>query len=499
MEPAPAQPLADLRRGQHACCLYDQAPRALAAVAPFVAAGLAAGERCVYVLGDHPAGDVEAAIAAAGVEVARERERGALVLVDRWEVAFPDGRFDPAAMIVYVRAGITGALAAGFSGLRVVAEMSWALQMGVEHNRLIHYEALGNALYPDQPLVAVCLYDRSRFPAAVCQNALRVHPFVAVDDTTYPNLYYEMPEVGPDGSGADDRVEWMLAQLRKLGEAERQQRELLVARAARREAEVALEARDELLATLAHELRTPLAAMRGRVEVSLQSIAGGLPEDPALLRRQLEGMARQVRKQARLIEQVMTAAQTSSGALPLDRRPCDLAELVEEAVAAAGATAPKHRFEVRTEGLAPLQADPLRLEQVLTNLLDNAVKFSPAGSRIEVEVAAEGDAVVLAVSDQGPGVPAAQRERIFDRYVSVDPEGRGLGLGLYVSREIVRRHGGELTVEPASGGGSRFVARLPAAAAGEAARSRTGSGRAAKGEPAAGPALAAPGPPARSY
>lgn len=453
--------IAELHRGQHACLLYDQGSEAVTAVAPFLAAGLAAGERCVYVLGDHSAEDVEAALAAAGVDAAGDRRRGALVLVDRWQVSFPDGRFDPAAMIVYVRSGIADSQAAGFSGLRVVAEMSWALQMGVEDHRLIHYEALGNDLYPDQPLVSVCLYDRSKFPAAVCQDALRVHPVVAVDGCAYPNLYFDLPEALADGAGAGERVEWMMGQLRRLAEADRERAELLEAQAAHQEAEAAVRARDELLATLAHELRTPLGAMLAQVQASLVSIGRNGHQGDGRLRSSLEMIGRQAKKQAKLIEQVMAAAQTSSGDLPVELEPCDLAALAEDAVEAARATSPDHTFSLGVRACPPLRADPVRLEQVLTNLLDNAAKFSPPGSRVEVEIGTEDGRALLAVRDHGAGVPPERREQIFERYQRGEGSSGGLGLGLYVSREIVRRHGGELVVEPAPGGGSRFVARLP--------------------------------------
>ncbi len=152
----------ELQRGQHACLIYDERDEPLEIVAPFVAAGLEAGERCVYVVGEHDPVRIESSLSDIGIDVALQVERGALVLVSRWEVSFPNGEFDPTAMIAYVHQTIAQALAEGFTGVRVIAEMTWALQMGVGVNKLIHYEAIGNHLYPGEPLVAVCMYDRSR-------------------------------------------------------------------------------------------------------------------------------------------------------------------------------------------------------------------------------------------------------------------------------------------------------------------------------------------------
>lgn len=450
-----------IRRGQHACLLYDKHDDPLALVAPFAAAGLEAGERCVYVVGEHEPAHIERGLTALGLDVARLRERGALVLMSRWEVSFPDGEFDPAAMIAYVRRGITQSLEDGFSGLRVVAEMTWALQLGVDANKLIHYEALGNHLYPDEPLVAVCMYNRSRFPAAVCHEAIRVHPWVAVGEAAYDNLYYEPPGAVIDGEAADSRVEWMIEQLRRVREAETQRLELAAARAARLEAEAMAQKQDALMSLLAHELRTPLTSMLAYTQASLRKLDREPEMDRDSLRRSLEVVSRQASKQAKLIEQVLDAARLASGQLPLSPVPCELVTLVKEVAELTQASAPGHTIVVRASGQADVVVDPLRLEQVLINLLDNARKYSPAGTRIEVEVASAADAILLAVRDQGSGIPAGEKELIFERFHRLRRDQNGVGLGLHISREIVRRHGGDLVVESPADGGSRFVIRLP--------------------------------------
>jgi signal transduction histidine kinase len=452
-----------IRRGQHACLLYDGKDDPLATVAPFVAAGLEARERCLYVVGEQDPERIQRSLEAVGIDVAGRLASGALVLVSHWEVSFPEGEFDPAAMIGFVRQAITQCLKDGFTGLRVVAEMTWALRMGVGANRLIHYEALGNHLYPDEPLVAVCMYDRSRFPAAVCRDAIRVHPWVSAGGAAYENLYYEPPEAVMNGMAAEARVDWMLAQLERMRQAEAQRLELLSARIARAEAEAEARSRDALLSTLAHELRTPLTSMLMYTQTALRGMDRTPAADANSLRRNLEVVVRQAMRQARLIEQVLSAARLAEGQFLLEPGPCDLAALVQEVAEMTRTVAPEHTVVVRAPDKVDLVADPLRLEQVLVNLLDNARKYSPPGTPIEIGVIPEPDAVVVAVRDHGAGIPAEEHERIFERFRRLRTDQNGLGLGLHISRDIVRKHGGDLQVELPPDGGTRFVVRLPLA------------------------------------
>ncbi|QKT03894.1 MEDS domain-containing protein [Ectothiorhodospiraceae bacterium 2226] len=461
----------DLHRGQHACLLYGEGDDPIQMVAPFLAAGLhRTNERSVFVVGEHGADPVRARLTELGIDVRGAEARGALVLVDRWEVSFPNGSFDPVAMIGYVRQAINDALHAGYDGLRVVAEMTWALQMGVGHNKLIHYEALGNDLYPGEPLVAVCLYDQTRFPAGVCHDALRVHPVVALEDQTYPNLYYEPPQAVIEGTEAAERVQWMVSQLRRQGELERERAALAEERAARAEAEAALAAKDEMLQMLGHELRGPLAGVMGFAEAALVTLRRSAAAQDDQLHSALQGILRQSDKQARLIEHLLDAARLAEGALPIDPEPCDLEALVRDCVDAAQAAAPTHRIRLRAHAAPPTLVDRLRIEQAMTNLLDNAIKFSPSGTAIEVDLVGEQDYVLISVRDYGPGIPPAAREQVFERYKRLHPEKSGLGLGLHLCRAAIRMHGGDIAVHtPEDGRGTRFVIRLPLAPAQPAA------------------------------
>jgi signal transduction histidine kinase len=252
-------------------------------------------------------------------------------------------------------------------------------------------------------------------------------------------------------------------QQRALEEAERARTELLrLEQAARAEAEAAVRVRDEFLSIAAHELKTPITVLRSVAEVALRRMSAGGELAPERLRHLLETVLRQAERLGRLVERLLDTTRISSG-LRLERTRTNLAELAEHAVALIQATTDRHAITLRA---APVEAevDPLRVEQVLVNLLDNAVKFTPGGGAIEVTLrAVEEAAAEIAVRDHGLGIPAEQRERVFERFSQAHAEAHlsGMGLGLFVVRQIVGLHGGSIRVEAPPDGGTRMVVRLP--------------------------------------
>ncbi len=230
-------------------------------------------------------------------------------------------------------------------------------------------------------------------------------------------------------------------------------------------AEQALErARSDFVATASHELRTPIAAVYGAVRTLLRPDLELSPEDTATFLQIIETESDRL---AHLVQQILVAGQIDAGRIRMHARPCDVEPLVESVLASARMRAPEGmQLELRRNGAAPaLAADEDKLRQVLANLVDNAVKYSPDGGTITVEVSAGSASGRIAVHDQGLGIPAGERERIFEKFYRLDPAlTRGIGgsgLGLYISRELVERMRGRLKVEPRDGGGSTFVVELP--------------------------------------
>jgi signal transduction histidine kinase/CheY-like chemotaxis protein len=235
--------------------------------------------------------------------------------------------------------------------------------------------------------------------------------------------------------------------------------ELQKANSGRESAERATRTKDEFLTLLAHELRTPLGAISNCSQALERT---GVATDRAALH---EIIARQVRHVSRLIDDLLDVERVVAGKIRLDRRPLEIAAAVRRAVAmCAGDPAADLRFSVSTEALW-VAADASRIQQVLTNVVGNAMKYTPAGGRISVTVCADGGDAVITVEDTGLGISPTLLPFVFDLYVQDDRTAEhargGLGIGLALVRRLVELHGG--TVSAASGGegsGSTITVRL---------------------------------------
>jgi PAS domain S-box-containing protein len=233
-----------------------------------------------------------------------------------------------------------------------------------------------------------------------------------------------------------------------------------------KQAEAALkaanQAKDEFLAMLGHELRNPLGAIASAA--SLLTVAGGL-EQAAERARAVIG--RQVQHLSRLVDDLLDVSRVTSGKVVLLRRPVDLADLAASAVAGwrAAGRLDRHRVSV-TAAPVWVDADETRIEQVLSNLLSNALKYTPAGGAVTIRVGAEGDTALLQVEDTGVGMPPALVDRVFDLFVqgerTLERAQGGLGIGLTLVKMLVELHGGAVEAQSAGHGrGAVFTVRLP--------------------------------------
>jgi signal transduction histidine kinase len=231
-------------------------------------------------------------------------------------------------------------------------------------------------------------------------------------------------------------------------------------------AQDAIAARDEFLSVAAHELKTPVTSLRGYAQLLLRQLNRGNEIPPERLRGALASIDRQTWRLSALISQLLDTSRIHSGELSVQKSLTDIVDLVAELVEHARTLSDEHEIVVDVQDPLVAEIDSLRIEQVLTNLLENAIKFSPAGGMIRIN-AYESDSgwLRIAVQDSGPGVPETERERIFERFYQIDNAGNanGMGLGLYISRQIVTLHGGTIAVEAPSSGGTRFVIQLPVA------------------------------------
>jgi signal transduction histidine kinase len=261
----------------------------------------------------------------------------------------------------------------------------------------------------------------------------------------------------------------LVRRVRRLAaEAERRRAE---ATAALAESARAADARQRLLRGVTHDVKNPLGAARGYADLLVMGVKGPLNADQEKL---VAGMERSINGALAIISDLLDLSRADSGAMQIERVPADLAEIARQAVDDHRAAAQAVGHEITFAGKADRAAvitDPLRVRQVLDNLISNAIKYTPAPGRITVQ--AEPNApdapfarrsVALRVTDNGPGIPAEQRERIFDEFTRLDDHGaaQGHGLGLAIARRMSRVLGGELALADRDGAGSTFVLWLPA-------------------------------------
>lgn len=290
------------------------------------------------------------------------------------------------------------------------------------------------------------VWERSLATRTPHENEFRVK----AADGKYRNvLARAVPVLGPDG-----KVREWVGTLTDITGKKRAEREM----------EEANQRKDEFLAMLAHELRNPLAPIRNAIEIIRSS-----KSDPERIDWTCEIMERQVHHMSRMLDDLLDVSRITRGQIQLFRQTSDLNILVHRSLDATRTVIEKKELTLETEyapGAVPVSADITRVEQVTTNLLNNAVKFTPAGGKISVSVARDGDSAVLRVRDTGRGIAPELLPHVFDLFTQGDrslarSEG-GMGIGLTLVQSLVRMHGGSVEVRSEGPGrGSEFTVRLP--------------------------------------
>lgn len=259
-------------------------------------------------------------------------------------------------------------------------------------------------------------------------------------------------------------LEWVcfVLDLTAQKRSEREREELLAAeKDARARAEAALQAKEDFLATVSHELRGPLTSINGWVQLLEQGA------DAELTTLALQSMRKSIGTQIRMVDDLLDAVRLARGTMNLELELLDFASVVDDGVAATrpAAAAAELSMTCRASAGALVRGDRARLLQVVTNLVTNAVKFTPAGGSIDINLTVEGDQVILSVKDTGIGIEPEFHARLFERFTQSSPRTiKGLGLGLAIVRDIVERHGGSVSAaSEGRGKGAEFFIRLPLA------------------------------------
>jgi signal transduction histidine kinase len=225
----------------------------------------------------------------------------------------------------------------------------------------------------------------------------------------------------------------------------------------------AVAARDAFSSVAAHELKTPITGLRAYVQLLLKDVQHDREIPPPRLASALLAIELQTSKLSRLVARLLDSAQIDAGKLRIDPKNTDLVQLVQSALAQHSG-GPDHTVLFDSPGSLEAEVDAIRFEQVVSHLLDNAIKYSPHGGSVIVGLSqTDPGGIELSVTDQGVGIPPDQRSHVFDRFHQAHGERHlsGLGLGLYVAREIVELHGGSVRIEEPEHAGSRFVVSLP--------------------------------------
>ncbi|MBI2820439.1 MAG: PAS domain-containing protein [Acidobacteria bacterium] len=222
------------------------------------------------------------------------------------------------------------------------------------------------------------------------------------------------------------------------------------------------EMKNEFVSMASHEMRTPMTSIKGSLELLLGGYAGELPTEAVeLLGISLTAVDRLVR----LINDLLDISKIESGKMQLQLDRLDIGDCIGKSMRSLRALAEAHRVSIRSEqseNLPRVLGDRDRLEQVITNLLSNALKYTPQESEVSILAHRADNAVRVSVCDQGPGIPPDQLEKVFDRFCQLAGAKQGSGLGLTICRALIEQHGGKIWAESELGRGSRFHFELPA-------------------------------------
>ncbi|MBV9328598.1 MAG: MEDS domain-containing protein [Chloroflexi bacterium] len=459
-----------MRETEHFVQFYEHDQVLLDAVSGYLLAGLQSGEAAVVVASCEHLDELQRRLAELGVSVATEHSSGRLILLDAAETLtkFMVGSSPDADLFDQEIGNLVRSAARDGRHVRAFGEMVALLVSEGNSRAAVQLEALWSELQRRSGSFSLfCAYPMESFREASLAGAVRQvcdeHSQV-IPAESYTNL---------DAPDHQMRAIAMLQQKARALEAEVEERKsaeeqlhvaLAMEHAAREETQAALRLRDEFLSVASHELRTPLAALNGQVQLALRRIEKTGEVDPQHVARTLARIRGQGDKLARLLGQLLDVSRIEAGKLTIDPEPLDLCLLVAEVVKVADSVQESHSFVVRRPESLYARVDSLRMEQVLTNLLDNAVKYSPEGGQIDVTLRKLDDCLAeIAVRDRGLGIPVEKREGIFDAYYQAHGAAyrSGMGLGLYISRQIVELHGGQITAEFPLDGGTRLVVRLP--------------------------------------
>ncbi|MFC4551992.1 MULTISPECIES: MEDS domain-containing protein [Halorussus] len=428
----PVEPL-DHQCNDHLALIYEDRDQQLATAVPFVEQGLERGERCMYVTGDNTKAEVLAAMREAGVDVDGAMASGALTFHTQYDTYLKDETFDPGAMIDLYADAIEEAKAEDYTALRIAAETAWLMPDGVSLEDFMAYESRVNALFDDEDCIALCQYNRNQLPEETIRDIVRTHPHLVYDSTVCHNYYYTPPEeyFGPDRPAYEvDRM------LRTLHDRTRATIDL---RRNERQLQRQNNRLESFASMLAHELRNPLQIAQIYLRRAAEGDSAAVAEVETALSRIEE-----------MIDVLLITTRTTDA--PLAQEEVSLADAATDVWDDMGVAS----AELIVDTDCTVSADAIHLWHLLENLFSNSVEH--AGPDVTVRIGDLPDGDGFFVADDGPGIPDADREAVFEAGHTTCAD--GIGLGLTFVGQLAAAYAWTCAVSESEMGGARFEFRV---------------------------------------
>lgn len=456
----------------HSVQFYEDDAFLLDEVSRFIGSALGAGDAGIVIATRAHRAGLARLLTARGLDTALAMAQGRYIALDAAETlatfmrdGWPDAtRFANEVGGVIVRA--TEAATGERLHAAIFGEMVSLLWAQGRHEAALQLEHLWNGLARGHAFHLHCAYPLSVFRQA--DDGARMEQVCAVHSGVIPAESYTSLLTDKERLRAITLLQ-QKAQALEIEVEERKSAEQAL-QERNQQLREAVAARDVFLSVAAHELKTPVTGLRGFAQLLLRDMQRKGEIAPERLASALSTIDVQSKKLHQLVERLLDTAQIEAGKLRIEPISTDLIALVH-AVLAQYQDSASHALVVAGPTRLDARVDPVRFEQVITNLLDNAITFSPQGGSVMVELGQGDDGVIrLTVSDEGMGLASDQREAAFERFHQAHSAGHlsGLGLGLYITREIVELHGGSVRIEQPEHRGTRVVVTLPPAAVSDA-------------------------------
>ncbi len=427
-----------LRPGSHICGLFGSPEEHRSLVAPFMRHALERYEKLLYLADSHGAEQILGYLSADGVQAAPYVMSGQIRILESREGWPSGGDFDPEAMIARLSAETRAALAAGFDGLRVAAEMSWALRQPMGAERLIDYESRLNGFLPASRCLALCQYDRRRFPPQVLLEILEIHPLAAVGAELFDNFYHLPPGELLDADPAAVRLNSWIDHLR-----ERQRAEIQIRTLTRK----LMQTQEDERCMISRELHDRISQDLSTIKISLETLFDHQPPPAPEIRARATKLSGLVHRTIRTVRD-----------LAYDLRPPGLDEMgIVSAVAAVCeefSAKTKIRVDYRAVGVEKLKLDvdtQINLYRMIQEGLNNIHRHAGAAEAV-VKLTAAHPNIILRIEDNGRGFDLERRSR------EIDSEKR---MGLRSLQERTELLGGVMIVSSSPGQGTRILIKLP--------------------------------------